>query len=268
VSALTRAALITIALLACACLPSSAAASETVAMSAKFTPYHLLEHTTVHFGFQIGTTDGTVPSPMTNVDVSLPAGMGLETTSLGLATCDTQTLNIVGPEGCSPDAVMGFGHALAEIQVGPEIIQEHAKITTMMAPTAGGHTVVLYYVDAAGPASVQLIFPGLVLGASEPFGTRINTKVPVTGTWPGGPYASVVNLFASIGPEHLTYYRPGHKLVPFTPVGMQIPPKCPKGGFPFAATLAFLDGSSVNTSTAIPCPSGNTGKHSAHPHRH
>jgi hypothetical protein len=202
---------------------------------------------------------------MTNVDVSLPAGMGLETTSLGLATCDMQTLNVVGPEGCSPDAVMGFGHALAEIQVGEEIIQEHAKITTMMAPTAGGHTVVLYYVDARSPAAVQLIFPGLVLGASGPFGTRINTQVPVTGTWPGGPDASVVRLTASIGPEHLTYYRSvGHKLVPFTPIGMQIPPKCPRGGFPFAATLIFLDGSRVNTSTAIPCPPGSTGKRSGH----
>lgn len=236
-------------------------------MSASFTPYHLLGHTTVHFGFQIGTTNGAVPSPLTNVNVSLPAGMGLETTSLGLATCDSQTLNAVGPEGCSPNAVMGFGRALAEIQVGSEIIQEHAEITTMMAPTAGGHTVVLYYVDAAGPASVQLIFPGLVLGASGPFGTRINTEVPVTGTWPGGPDASVVSLAASIGPEHLTYYRPvGHKLVPFTPIGMQIPPKCPAGGFPFAATLTFLDGSHVNATRTVPCPPGSTGRRSKHAH--
>ncbi len=234
-------------------------------MTAQFTPYSLLAHTTVHFGFQIGTTDAAVPSPMTNLDLSLPAGMGLETTSLGLATCDTQTLKEAGPEGCSPDAIMGFGRALAEIQVGSEIVQEHAEITTMMAPAADGHTVVLYYVDAAGPASVELIFPGLVLGASEPFGTRINTEVPVTGTWPGGPDASVVSLSASIGPEHLTYYRPvGRRFVPFRPVGMQIPPKCPRGGFPFAATVTFLDGSHVDARTAIPCPPGSAGIHRHH----
>lgn len=263
---MTRNTLTTIALLACACLPATANATETVAMSAKFTPYHLLGHTTVHFGWKIGTTTGAVPSPMTNVDVSLPAGMGLETTSLGLATCSTETLRLMGPEGCSPDAVMGFGSALGEIQVGPELIQEHAEITTMMAPTAGGHTVVLYYVDAAGPANVQLIFPGLVLGAAAPFGTRINTKVPITGTWPEGPDVSVVSLSAGIGPENLTYYRPGSKRIPFTPVGMQIPPRCPKGGFPFSSTISFMDGSRVTASTAIPCPKGSEGGRSAHRH--
>jgi hypothetical protein len=263
---MTRNALIAAALFACACLPATASATETVAMSAKFTPYHLLGHTTVHFGWRIGTTTGAVPSPMTNVNVSLPAGMGLETTSLGLATCNTATLDAIGPVGCSPDAVMGFGSALGEVEVESQIIQEHAEITTLMAPTAGGHTVVLYYVNAGGPVNVQLIFPGLVLGASAPFGTRINTQVPITGTWPEGPDVSVVSLSAGIGPENLTYYRPGDKRIPFTPVGMQIPPKCPTGGFPFSSTISFMDGSRVTASTAIPCPKGSEGGRSARRH--
>lgn len=247
-------------------LPTVASGAETASMTAHFSPNRLLAHTTVSVSFKIGVTGGPlVPSPLTDVSLLLPAGMGLETTTLGLETCSSRTLIARGASGCSPDAVMGFGRAVAEAQFGQTVVQESATITSVMAPSKPGeHTSMLFFVEGRWPMFAELVFPGSVLGASGPFGQRIDTQVPLTQVVALGPFASVVSLKSSIGPEHLTYYRQqGHKRIAFKPIGMQIPPTCPAGGFPFAATLSFLDGTSIITRTSVPCP------HSvAHGHRH
>ena len=66
---------------------------------------------------------------------------------------------------------------------------------------------------------------------------------------------ALVRLRSTLGPEHLTYYRSiGGRMSPYTPEGILLPKLCPRGGFAFAAQLAFSDGSTARASTVVPCP--------------
>jgi hypothetical protein len=62
-------------------------------------------------------------------------------------------------------------------------------------------------------------------------------------------------LSTTIGPLHLTYYeRPHGRRKTYHPEGILLPETCPRGGFPFAVSLAFADGSHASASTTVPCP--------------
>ena len=81
------------------------------------------------------------------------------------------------------------------------------------------------------------------------------TDVPLIPSVPNGPDVSIVNVSATIGPSHLIYYKHVHgKLKPFHPLGIGVPERCPRGGFPFSASFTFEDGSQTNAATAVPCP--------------
>ena len=83
--------------------------------------------------------------------------------------------------------------------------------------------------------------------------------MPLVTSVPGGPDVSIVNVQATIGPSHLTYYRTVHgRPVPFKPRGVAVPERCPHGGFPFAAQFTFADASRTSASTTVPCPRPHT----------
>jgi hypothetical protein len=53
----------------------------------------------------------------------------------------------------------------------------------------------------------------------------------------------------------LTYYENVRcRRVAYDPAGVGLPSRCPRGGFPFVATFAFLDGGHSSAGTAVPCP--------------
>jgi hypothetical protein len=100
-----------------------------------------------------------------------------------------------------------------------------------------------------------LVFTGEVLPAYGVFSSQLATAVPLIASVPGGPDVSILSVQSTIGPSQLTYYRHSHgRLVPFHPVGVSVPERCPRGGFPFAARFVFQDGSSASASTTVPCP--------------
>jgi hypothetical protein len=72
---------------------------------------------------------------------------------------------------------------------------------------------------------------------------------------PEGPLAALVSLQVSLGPLNLVYYHRVHgRTRSYRPAGMTIPLRCPRGGFPIAATFSFEDGTNAATSAASPCP--------------
>jgi hypothetical protein len=244
-----------IAVIFCICFAMStvAEASNTVRIKARFSPNKLGASTSVLMTTDIGTTAGTVPSPVTSLDISLPQGVGLGNTTLGEALCSIKTLEFIGPSGCSPNSRMGFGHATVALPIGPEPVEDAAKISIFMGPPVNHHTSLLFYADSVSPVSAQLVFPGQ-LTETERHG-HILTDIPLTPTLPAAPDASVVHMQTSLGPAHLTYYTHVHgKIVGYKPVGLAEPESCPRGGFPFVATYKFQDGSTVITSTVAPCP--------------
>ncbi|HEY2537134.1 MAG TPA: hypothetical protein VGI24_09160 [Solirubrobacteraceae bacterium] len=236
--------------------PAFAQTAQTVTLQTSFTPDRLGVRTTIEFGFHVHSTiPGRAPAPVIDVDLHLPAGLGLATSTLGLANCEPQALIAGGVEGCPANARIGFGSAVVAVPNENGPIEEAGSITALVGLPNSEHLEVLFYAEGRAPVYAQLVFPGHVLEDAPPFSGRLDTAIPLIPTWPGGPDVSITSMTSTIGPLGLTYYRHvGAKIVPFRPRGIAVPVHCPRGGFPFRADIAFLDGSHQTAKSAVPCP--------------
>ena len=235
---------------------AAAPASEQATLHASFSPDRLEASTTIAFGFHLQTTDGLAPPPLTSVVLHIPAGMNYTLTTLGLSTCQPATLQADGVKGCPPNSRLGSGSALVEVPFGTGSGHELPEIQAVAGPPSStGNMVVLFYANGQFPVSAQLVFSGEVLSDTGVFGSQLATTVPLIPSVPNGPGVSIVDVKATIGPAGLTYYHHVHgRLKPFHPLGIGVPERCPRGGFPFGASFVFQDGSTASTSTTVPCP--------------
>lgn len=244
--------------LVCCCLCAASVAqavTEKASLSASFTPDRLGAATTIGFGFHVETTEGTAPPPLSAVDLRIPSGVNYSVTTLGLAVCQPAELLAHGLNGCPANSRLGFGNALVEVPFGTGSGREIPEIQALMGPSSTGNLVVLFYANGQAPVYAQLVFSGEVLPSTGVFGSQLSTTVPPIPSVPNGPDVSVVSVKATIGPEHLTYYKHVHgRRVAFHPIGVDVPEHCPRGGFPFAAEFTFQDGSHTTASTKIACP--------------
>jgi hypothetical protein len=150
---------------------------------------------------------------------------------------------------------MGYGQALTGIVLGTTPITESAPITILRSPDVEGHLAVLFSSEGTAPVDTRIVFPGLLLPASAPFGGLVSVGIPLVPTLPGAPYISVIWLHATLGPRKVTYDEEVNgKTLAYTPKGILLPKSCPHGGFPFAAQFNFYDGSLANARGAVPCP--------------
>jgi hypothetical protein len=185
----------------------------------------------------------------------MPAGMNYTLTTLGLAICQPAVLQAQGVKGCPPNSHLGSGSALVEVPFGTGAGHEIPEVQAVVGPPNHGNMVVLFYADGQTPVFAQLVFQGEVLPDSGIFGSQLATTVPLIPSVPNGPDVSVVSVNATIGPSGLTYYKHVHgKLKSFHPLGIGVPERCPRGGFPFSALFVFQDGSQASASTTVPCP--------------
>lgn len=236
---------------------AAAQARQLVALEAGFSPDKLNAPTTIKFGFHVSSSiPGAIPSPVVGVDVYLPAGMGLASSTLGLAVCHPERLLEFGLRGCPANSRVGFGTALGELSAEGELIREPATVQALVGPNISHHEQVLFYVESVEPVAAQLVFPGQLLPSSSPeFSGNLDTVVPLVSAWTDGPDVAVTQFSSSLGPHGLTYLRRvGGVYVPFKPTGIYVPPKCPRSGFPFRVDLTFLDASHVTALDAVPCP--------------
>lgn len=244
------------ACLMCLAAPTRAPAETgAVKLHAAFDPLVLGRRTTLEFGFNFAAPTGKVPQPLTAVELHYPSNLGLGLSNLGLATCDQTVVEAGGPKSCSPNAVMGFGEVLTGVVLGSEIVGESAPITILRAPDRENRLAVLFFAEGTSPIDTRIIFPGLLLPSSAPFGGVVNIGVPLVETLPGAPYVSVIELHSTIGPKRVVYYErvDGHILA-YKPRGILLPRHCPRHGFPFAANFSFADGSRASAKTTVACP--------------
>jgi hypothetical protein len=176
-----------LALAACASLASSSSAMQSVNLRVAFRPDRPGAQTTIEFTFRISGPRNTAPSPVTSLDLRLPAHMGIDTTTLGQNNCYAANLIDRGLEGCSANARIGFGDATVIVPFGTEAIQEKASLNTLMGPPAENHLEVLFYAEALFPVFAQLVFPGVVLADTKPFGEQIATSIPLGPGLAGRP---------------------------------------------------------------------------------
>jgi hypothetical protein len=245
-----------LALLATVALAATpACASELASLHASFSPNRLATPTTISFSFHLSTPQGSAPPPLQSIDLHMPAGMDYTATTLGLAICQPAALLARGLAGCPPNSRLGFGSASVEVPFGVGAGHEIPEVQAVAGPSPGGNLVVLFYANGLYPVSAQLTFAGEVLPDTHRFGSQLAVQVPLVASVPGGPDVSIVSVQTTIGPAHLTYYRRVHgRRVSFHPRGVEVPSRCPHGGFPFAASFTFQDGSQASATTAVPCP--------------
>jgi hypothetical protein len=234
----------------------AAQAGQRVTLHAGFTPYRLGTRTTIRFGFQVhSTTPGHAPSPVTDLELNLPTGLGLTTSELGLANCEASALLALGPEGCPPNARIGSGSAIVSVPAEGAPVEEEGSLTVVVGRPDSEHLEVLFLAEGRSPISAQLVFPGHLLEDGPPFGDRLDTSIPLIPTWPGGPDVAITRMSATIGPLGLTYYRHVRgRVVAYHPRGIALPRHCPRGGFPFRADISFLDGAHAGATYIVPCP--------------
>ncbi len=239
---------------ALALVPPGAHAT-TATLTAKFVPERLGARATLDFGFAFGALPGQVPPPLTQIELRYPNNLGIAVSGLGLATCTPATLEAAGPQGCPPNAVMGRGSAYTGIVLGDTSVTETAPIAVVRTPDVDGHIAVLFSAEGTSPVDTRIVFPGLLLPASSPFGGEVSIGVPLVPTLPGAPYISVIHLSATLGPVGVTYYEHvAGRTLAYRPKGILLPTRCPKRGFPFAAEFRFEDGTRATAVTEIPCP--------------
>lgn len=222
---------------------------------ASFHPAHPGASTTIVISFHVGAQDTMSLSPLTGVEVRLPAGVTSGLDTLGMATCTQQTLQLKGPGACSPNSVMGRGSATVAVAFGSEIVNERVAVTIFMAPAVDDRTTLLFYASGTTPVISQNIFRGFLLSDTGLFGARLEAMLPLVAGLPGSPDVAIMSMRTAIGPKGLKYYKQVHGVtVAYTPRGFEVPASCPKRGFLVSVRLGFADGRGETTSNRIPCP--------------
>jgi hypothetical protein len=240
----------------CVYFPTSSLAEPSVGFHAALVPERPGHRVSAQFSIQIAGPGGAVPPPLTQASVRYPAGLGLALSGLGIESCTRQTLELIGAQGCPASSIMGEGSAIAEIQFGPDVLSEEAHVSLLRTPERpGDQLAMLFLVDAEHPVSAQPILDGLLSATPPPYGGRIDIAIPPIESLPGASDVALVRIHLVIGPRSLTYYEHvAGKLIPYHPRGLRLPAHCPRGGYPFALALRFLDGSQGTATTSVPCP--------------
>jgi hypothetical protein len=244
-----------VTLCACVCAQAASASTQSARLEATFAPERLGGETTLEFGFQITVPAGQAPSPLLSMGLSYPNKVGVTISELGLATCELPTLVAHGLGACPGNSRMGLGSATVEIPLGSQLVKEHAHMDVVRAPEQEGHLAMIFDTEGARPVSAEIALPSVVVEAFEPFGGKVAIALPLIPSLPEAPNVAVVDLHAAIGPEHLIYSElVAGRVHSFRPHGIKLPRHCPRGGFPFAAYFAFLDGTHAVAQTVVPCP--------------
>jgi hypothetical protein len=231
----------------CALAPSATLAAPTAKMSAALRPERLGRPTTISADFRIGWSEPR-PPVLTGVQLVYPNNLGFATSGLGLAACDQALLEENGPEACPANSRMGQGSALVEIPLSGFLHAEKVQLSLLAAPSPNGYVHI--FVSGVGSFPVS----ALVVLSAELLPGGLGITIPPIPTLPDGPYVSLVEMHLELG-GRLTYFESIHgHAVAYHPPGIGLPRNCPRGGFRFAATFAFLGGESVTAQARVACP--------------
>lgn len=226
----------------------AAAGEPSAHVSAAFEPERLGQATTISFAVTIDAAGAQLPGPLSAVEVSYPADLGLATSGLGLEACDPAALEAQGASACPADSKMGQGSALVEIAYGPDVVRETVSLGIYAIPSNDGYIHLAVLAEGKEPVLAQLVLQGVLLPG------RLRLSVPPLPSLPGAPGATVTAISATLGGA-LTYYESARgRTIAYRPRGIGLPSSCPRGGFKLGARLTFEDGQRSRARTVIPCP--------------
>lgn len=235
--------------------PSAAGPGEHLKMHARLSPERLGDASTIAVGYTLADPAGEAPQPVRQMQLMLPAGLSVSDSELGLANCLQAKLELEGARGCPANSEIGRGAAVAEVPFGPQQVLEHVTITLYSAPLLDQQPQLLVYVAGEHPVIANIVFTASIQPANAPFGSLIDTVMPLVPGIAGGPGVALISMHTTIGPAGILYTERVHgKTVRFHPKGLILPARCPRGGFPFAVALSFENGTSSVAQTRVRCP--------------
>jgi len=233
----------------CFCLatPTASAQSEVVAsLQPSFLPKTLGARTAFTLGFRLKGGFEGVPPPVSRVVLRLPAGLAINLR--GAATCSGARLRRLGPAGCPARSLIGRGHSIAAVHAGSQSIPEQAAVEAFRGPDRGGHPTVLIFARGDTPLQQTTVSTGALAPDSGPYGLRLMVSVPPIPTLVYEPNASILSMsltFGGVGGRPRAHAAAGT---------VTVPRRCPAGGFRFAASFVFTDGTTVSAAARVRCP--------------
>jgi len=195
------------------------------------------------FGFS-GGKEG-VPAPLSAIVVRLPAGLQIHLD--GVETCATSRLRSRGATGCRSGSVLGRGRSLLEVHAGSQTLPEESTVHVFRGPNRGSEPTFEIFGQGETPLDQSTISTAILQPAGAPYGSSLTLSIPPIPTVAYEPDASFVSMSMTIGDA----VRGPRTHAAGTIV---LPRDCPVGGFPFAASFTFADGSTASAVTKVPCP--------------
>lgn len=201
-----------------------------------------------------------------------PKGFDLLSSGLAGASCRRPEREFVevlvtfrGLGGCSPNAVLGYGTARAEVRLlDGQVIPEFARLTLLAGPVVNGTIGLVVIVDGQHPFGARLVYRGELGPATRRYGGSFVVDLPAIPSIRDLATVALVDLRLDVGSRRITYYRhPRRRAGAYHPAGLALPGRCPKDGFGFRAVLAFEDGTNARAQAHARCPvplvAGNAG---------
>jgi hypothetical protein len=203
------------------------------------------------------------PATLHRIELRFPDGFGISTSGLGIAPCRPPAAVIEaivlpdtgGLAGCSPNAVIGRGRALADVRIDTMTIPELTDVSVLTGSVIGARRLrLIYYIDGRHPFAARLVFAGTLSEARPPWGGTISLVVPSIPTLPSGATLALRRIRVAIGENVVYHRREGRRRIAYRPRAVAVPATCPRRGFRFQAQLVFADGYRTSSDAIVPCP--------------
>jgi hypothetical protein len=185
-------------------------------------------------GAELGTTDGTTPSPVRHMVFRFTRGARVHPEAFG--TCTAAVIQDKGPTGCPSTSRLGKGKAVAfALQTSFD-----ADLQVFNGPRAGasGRKLLIY---ARALQTVVILLEGTLKQTSGKYGWVLD--VPVDRIRTVGENDAAILSF------HVTVGGTGRRGVPF----IEAPTSCATPGWPFFGSFTYADGASGTSAATIPC---------------
>lgn len=183
------------------------------------------------------------PPPLRRAVVRLPDGLGVEIPHI--RSCNPARLRRLGPRGCPAQARLGVGRALAQAQLGSQLLGERVSLWVFLGPLRNLQPTFEILAQGYTPFDERFVLTGTVLPDNPPYGEDLVLSVPAIPTLPLEPDASIASISLTIGATRRSAREPNTAIEPS---------RCPPGGFPFGAALTYDNGFEQNAASTAPCP--------------
>jgi hypothetical protein len=210
-------------------------------------PRAQLAPVTVSVEGAIGTTDGTRPPVLEELDIELNRSGRISTR--GLAACTTPLLQSTTDDAalarCRP-ALVGHGNFAAALESGGKLVPAGGQILAFNGLFRGGPALLLHFY-AAVPVRATLVLPlAISHSAKGRFGTILATRIPTLA----GGLGSITRLKLEIGRR---YGVEGQRRS-FIRASCAAPAGFPGASFSFArGNFHFADGRTITTALTRNC---------------